>query len=216
MNPQMILDFFVQYKTLHFALIFIGSLFEGLSIPCPCMIILIIGGIFLVHSFTDLLWISLVCALLYCIGAMGPYYIGEKVQKWIPKENKYFGLVEKYFLKYGDLSVCVTRPLWIGNLISYFAGMYDMKISKFLAFTFLGIFPWHVWTLVLGLFFGRNFERTLHFAQSYFPLFAVIFAIVVIGLYYFSKFLRKIVIEKSEMRTPADQMPKKNKADTGR
>jgi membrane protein DedA with SNARE-associated domain len=55
----------------------------------------------------------------------------------------------------------------MGNMVSYFAGIEKMQKRKFVYYTFLGIFPWHLIVTLTGIFFGNNIDMGIELAKSY-------------------------------------------------
>jgi len=62
------------------------------------------------------------------------------------------------FIRYGYLSVAVSRPFGLGNYISYIAGMAKMNLKLYLFLTFTGIYPWSYSMLLLGRYFSGKYE----------------------------------------------------------
>jgi membrane protein DedA with SNARE-associated domain len=140
---------------------------EGLTVPCPSMFIVFVAGAILVDSLPEYLLLVAMSSTAYTLASLIPYYLGTSIQiKFFVKE-KYWSMLERLFTLHGDKIVCYSRPLWIGNMVSYFAGLNRMKRRRFLFYTFLGIFPWHVLVMLTGRFFGSNIDTGIKLVQEY-------------------------------------------------
>jgi membrane protein DedA with SNARE-associated domain len=60
-----------------------------------------------------------------------------------------------WFEKYGDKSVIIGRVIpGIRELVSIPAGVFGMKIRKFLIFTFIGSCAWSISLTIIGYYLG--------------------------------------------------------------
>src|SRR5215216_6532678 len=67
---------------------------------------------------------------------------------------------EKWFDKYGELTVFVSRCLpVVRTFISFPAGTAKMNFAKFVLYTFLGCLPWVFALTYFGYLLGENWER---------------------------------------------------------
>ena len=64
--------------------------------------------------------------------------------------QKKFKKAQEWFKKYGEWSIALSRPLSIGNYISYLSGFSRVKPWRFIVLTYLGIFPWSTLLLFIG------------------------------------------------------------------
>jgi membrane protein DedA with SNARE-associated domain len=195
MTTTWIRDLILQHETLGYALMFTGPFLEGLTIPCPSMIIVFIGGAFLVDSLAEYFLLVLISSLAYTLAALIPYYCGSMIKNKIEFfiQEKYWLMFDRLFTIHGDKIVCYSRPLWIGNMVSYFAGIQKMKKRRFIYYTFLGIFPWHLIVLLTGRFFGNNIEAGIEFVQNYAWLAAIIVIGVLLTSTFFKTYLEKVL-----------------------
>lgn len=155
--------------------IIMTAILEGSSIPFPGTIVFIIAG-FVVYKAGLNIWISIILAgLFYSIASILPYYIGKKIKCGIYHFlEKYFKVsrnkiveIEDFFHKHGELSVCISRPFFIGNYISYFAGIANVDLLRFLILTFIGILPWATIYLWLGYYCRGNLDQAYLYIKKY-------------------------------------------------
>ena len=138
---------------------------EGLSLPFPSQVLVLYIGHIIPIKSPNMFVVATLFALPYTLASCIPYVIGSKYGGFLlrisPKYQKYIAKGELAFLKYGELSVLLTRPFAIGNYISYLAGLYKMNFLKYFSFTFIGIFVWAVSILYLGGQIGITFTMLI-------------------------------------------------------
>ncbi|MDD4178581.1 MAG: DedA family protein [Candidatus Margulisbacteria bacterium] len=165
-----LIDLIVQFVTGTVSAVgYIGVLilmtFESACIPIPSEIIMPFSG-FLVFSGKLNIWlVTLAGATGNLIGAVITYAIGfYGGRPFILKYGKYFFVkekevhhAEKFFAKWGDWSVFLSRNLpVIRTFISLPAGVAEMPFIKFAVFSFLGSLPWCFALTYLGFLLGSN------------------------------------------------------------
>ncbi len=139
--------------------------FESACIPIPSEIIMPFSG-FLASTGKLSLWgITLAAALGNLAGAVVTYGIGYYGGRpFVMKYGKYFFVrehelrkAEKFFAKWGDFSVFLSRNLpVIRTFISLPAGVAEMPFIKFAVYSFLGSLPWCFALAYLGFLLGNN------------------------------------------------------------
>jgi membrane protein DedA with SNARE-associated domain len=76
--------------------------------------------------------------------------------KYVKISEKKLERVEKWFEKYGDITVLVGRIIPVmREMISVPAGLLKMKIPKFVLYTFIGSLIWSTITILSGYYFGE-------------------------------------------------------------
>lgn len=174
---------------------------EGSSFPFPGVFLVVTYGYLLQPTLPKLLGLAFVMSVVYSVSSYVPYAIGFKLETAIPKRFKQkLVKAQHVFRKYGLWSVALTRPLGVGNYISYVAGMCKVNGWMYGLLTLLGVFPWAVGMLWLGCIFKGNvaaIARLFHDYQWY--LYAVVMAAI---LAYVTVFLvrrnRRIMRSASE------------------
>jgi membrane protein DedA with SNARE-associated domain len=169
--------------------IFLLMLVESCGIPMPSEVIMPFSG-FLVASGQLNFWlVALIGALGNLVGSWLAYWIGskggrpliEKYGKYILISRHDLNLADKWFSKYGDLTVFFGRLLpVIRTYISFPAGIAKMNFKKFTLYTFIGALPWCLLFTWLGVKMGNHWDqiqKTLHNFDML-MLFLVILAIV--------------------------------------
>src|SRR5690554_5234530 len=177
--------------------IILCAMLEGASIPFPGSPVLIIVG-FLIYRGSINIWMAIFLgALFYSLAAIIPYYIGKNLKgnlfdflvNTFKVPRKRIHSMEDYFYRYGDASVCISRPFFFGNYISYLAGIANISLIKFFILTYIGILPWVGAYLWLGYFFRGNLYRATRFLEEHsIPEISMgIFILLLIGLFVFGQ-----------------------------
>jgi membrane protein DedA with SNARE-associated domain len=165
-----IIDLVVQFVTgtvsaVGYFGILVLMIFESACIPIPSEIIMPFSG-FLVSAGKLNLWLVILAgAFGNLIGAVITYAIGYwGGRPFIFKYGKYFFVrekevhhAEKFFAKWGDFSVFLSRNLpVIRTFISLPAGVAEMPFLKFALYSFLGSLPWCFALTYIGFLLGSN------------------------------------------------------------
>lgn len=154
-------------STLGYPGIMILMALESACIPIPSEIIMPFSG-YLVYLDRFSLWQvvfwgtigNLVGSIIaYFIGIYGGRPLIEKYGKYILISNHDLDLAEKWFKKYGNISVLFSRLLPIvRTFISVPAGVARMPFWKFCFYTFLGSLPWSLFLTYIGIVLGENWK----------------------------------------------------------
>lgn len=142
--------------------LYIAMFLEGSSLPFPGIVMALAYGYLFPSS--SIPWIAAGMSAVYSLASLIPYLLGRKLGWWLERRGSQ-GLAKagRIFLRYGYWTVAATRPIGLGNYISYVAGMAQMKVSSYLALTFGGIYPWACAMLLLGRTFHGNYEAVRSF-----------------------------------------------------
>lgn len=176
----------------------LAMIMEGASVPFPGMYILIFSG-FAIKQLGLNFWVLVgICSVCYTAASLIPYYIGGHINNIATKfYKKYYSnrmdkikKVSDIFNKYGEWTVCLSRPTFLGNYFSYIAGMNSMNIGKFLLYTFAGIFPWTLFMCYLGYGVISSTDEIVNIIASMKPLFYIVtIAVIIYGAYQIYKLL---------------------------
>lgn len=175
---------------------------ESMCIPLPSEIIMPFAG-YLVSTGKFSLWgVSLMGAIGCVLGSVIAYWVGiwggrpfiEKYGKYILITKHDLDLADKFFQKYGNFAVFVSRLLpVIRTFISLPAGIAKMNFPKFVIYTFLGSLPFCYLLAYIGKKLGDNWNTL----GVYFHKFDLIIGIIIlIGVVWFVK--RHLNIKKDE------------------
>jgi len=95
----------------------------------------------------------------YSIGLWGGREIWFRYGKYVGVRAHHLQTAEKWFDRYGELTVFISRCLpVVRTFISFPAGTARMNFAKFTLYTFLGCVPWVFGLTYLGYLLGENWE----------------------------------------------------------
>jgi len=159
--------------------VFLLMTLEGATLPVPSEIVLPVTG-FLVYNHTLDFWPAVAVASLG--GLLGTvidfsigYYLGRptvlRYGRKIRLNERYLVIVEGWFAKHGSAAVLFARfvPL-LRTLIAFPAGVAKMRVSKFLAFSAIGIVIWDIVLIYLGVLAGQNYSSIVNGLDATLPL----------------------------------------------
>lgn len=155
--------------------LFLCMFLEGCSLPFPGIIVILTLGYLLHPGVKEIFWLSFGMAAVYSIASYIPYAIGRKLEiSTRGKLSKKLIKAQYWFRRYGEFSVCITRPFALGNYISYAAGMSRVKPWRYGLLTFLGIFPWAFGVLLLGKLYHGSLQKYSQYMVTPLILFILI------------------------------------------
>ena len=162
-----------------YAGVFLLMTLEGATLPVPSEIVLPVTG-FLVYNHTLDFWPAVAVASLG--GLLGTvidfsigYYLGRpavlRYGRKIRLSERHLMIAEGWFAKHGSAAVLFARfvPL-LRTLIAFPAGVAKMRVSKFLAFSAIGIVIWDIVLIYLGVLAGQNYSSIVNGLDATLPL----------------------------------------------
>jgi len=171
--------------------VFVLMLLESCGIPIPSEIIMPFSGFLVAMGKMNFLLVAIIGAFGNLIGSLLAYWIGfkggrpliEKYGKYILISKHDLDLADRWFAKFGDLTVFFGRLLPIvRTYISFPAGISKMNLKKFSFYTFVGALPWCVLFTWLGIKMGNNWDLIREKLHNFELLIAVLI-ILAVGLY---------------------------------
>jgi len=141
---------------------------ESACIPLPSEIIMPFSG-YLVSTGQMNLWAVAVAGAVGCVlGSLIAYWVGmyggrpliEKYGRYILLSRHDLDLADRWFAKYGEMIVFVSRLLpAIRTFIAFPAGVARMNLSKFVFYTFAGSLPWCLGLAYVGQKLGEQWNK---------------------------------------------------------
>ena len=172
--------------------LFIAMFFKGSTIPLPSLVFIISYGYLLNPGPKEMAVLAIGMSLTFTLASYLPYGIGYRLEKKI--QQRYGNKIAKaryWFQRYGEWSVCFTRPFTIGMYISYVAGIGKVNVWKYGVLTFLGILPWSFFILYLSKAFQGNLTAVSQYIKNYIVPVAIVLMITVGFYLLFIKVRRK-------------------------
>ena len=161
---------------------------ESTLIPIPSEIVIPFAG-FLAYMGEMNIWlIVLVSSFANLTGSIIAYEIGkylgrgfiERYGKYVLLNMKHVELVERWFDRYGSLTVLFSRILPVVRTVNALpAGIGKMNFPKFCIYTFIGSIPWNLALVLVGYLLKENWSL-LEKYSLYIDILAVFVAVAVI------------------------------------
>lgn len=191
---QHILDLIVTFvhEFGYFGL-FVMTFLESTFTPIPSTITIVPAGYLVHEGKMHIVPVLISCAAGTLAGSYFTYYIGAKIGlPFVRKFGKYFLMpesklryVEHYFNKHGSISIFTGRLVpGVRHIISFPAGMANMRVPLFLLYTFLGSTLWICILLAVGYLIGDNKDMLAEYLV-YVKGGAVMVVALMIGAYIF-------------------------------
>jgi membrane protein DedA with SNARE-associated domain len=162
---------------------------ESACIPLPSEIIMPFAG-YLVFTGEMQLWLVALAGAVGCVlGSLVAYYVGawggrplvEKYGKYILVSHHDLALADRWFKRYGDITIFVGRLLpVIRTFIAFPAGISRMPMARFVVYTFVGSYIW-CWGLAwVGMKLGQNWNTLGVYFHRFDAIIGVILAIALV------------------------------------
>jgi membrane protein DedA with SNARE-associated domain len=178
------------------AAVFVLMALESACIPIPSEVIMLIGGAIAAGAFdkggthNSTMLVEMIIAgvvgnvlgsyIAWAVGKWGGHAVIRKFGRYILLREHDLAKAERWFEKYGAVSVFVGRLLpVIRTFISLPAGIAAMRPAKFGIYTAAGCIPWTAAIAIIGYEVGGNYEKI---AKDFKGPTYVIAVIVLIGL----------------------------------
>jgi membrane protein DedA with SNARE-associated domain len=192
-----ILEFITQLiSSWGYAGIFVTMTLESALIPIPSEVVIPFAG-FLAYMGEMNIWlIVLVSSLANVTGSIIAYEIGkylgrgfiERYGKYVLLNMKHLELIERWFDKYGSLTVLFSRMLPLVRTVNALpAGIGEMNFFKFCLYTFIGSIPWNLGLVLVGYLLKENWN-ILEKYSLYIDILAIF--IVVAVIFYIARRIR--------------------------
>jgi membrane protein DedA with SNARE-associated domain len=161
-----VIEFITQLiSTLGYPGIFITMTMESMLVPIPSEAVMPFAG-FLAYEGKMDIWIAvMVSSLANLAGSLIAYAIGrylgrgfiQRYGKYILLNMHHLELTERWFQKYGSVTVLFSRILpAVRSVIAVPAGIGKMNIWHFCIFTFIGSIPWNLALVCAGYVLKEN------------------------------------------------------------
>ena len=150
----------------YFGITFLMAL-ESACIPIPSEVIMPFAGYLVAIKKLSLIWVIIWGAIGNLTGSIIAYWAGAyggrsfilKYGKYILLKQEELDKAQRFFDKYGNLSIFFSRILPIvRTFISFPAGIAKMSFRKFCFYTFIGSLIWSAILSYIGVFLGENWE----------------------------------------------------------
>jgi membrane protein DedA with SNARE-associated domain len=141
---------------------------ESACIPLPSEIIMPFAGYLVSRGEMSLWWVGVAGAVGCVLGSLVAYWVGmyggrpfiEKYGKYILLSRHDLDIADRWFAKYGEIIVFVSRLLpAIRTFIAFPAGVARMNLTRFVIYTFAGSLPWCLGLAYIGQKLGEQWDK---------------------------------------------------------
>lgn len=165
---------------------------ESACLPLPSELVMPLSGWMLVQAkgygpahvflaaFYGALGNLLGSLIAYGAGAIGGRPLLERYGRYILISHHDLELSDRWFARYGELTVCFSRMLpVVRTFISFPAGVAKMNLLRFSFYTFIGALPWCFGLAYGGYVLGDHWESLRSVMRPFdYPIALIILALV--------------------------------------
>ncbi len=184
---------------------------ESACIPLPSEIIMPFAGYLVFKGQFTLQGAALAGALGCVAGSIPAYYLGqyggrpliERYGRWVLISHRELDLADRLFRRHGHWVVFGARLLpVVRTFIAFPAGVARMPMGKFIAYTFVGSYPWCLALAWAGMKLGKAWDSDPRFKAIFHRFEYVIVGAFVLAVAWF---VWHKIREARRGRTPAAQ-----------
>ncbi len=167
---------------------------ESACIPLPSEIIMPFAG-YLVYTGQFSLHGAALAGAVGCIaGSIPAYYLGlyggrpliERYGKYVLLSHHELDLADRLFARHGQWVVLAGRLLpVIRTFIAFPAGVGRMNMAKFIAFTFVGSYPWCYGLAWVGMKLGEQWDKDARLKAAFHRFDLAIGVLIVLAVGWF-------------------------------
>jgi membrane protein DedA with SNARE-associated domain len=188
-------------ETWGYLAVFVLSFISSMGLPVGAEVAIIYGGVLASGQIPNephhlnLVAVIVVATLAEVLGSLAGYLIGyfggralvDRVGKYVLLTHKDLDRAEAWFARRGEPFVLFGRfiPL-LRSFVSFAAGLGEMGIAKFVAFTVIGCAIWCTALTSLGYSLGSSYEHVLK-AFSYAGFAAAAVAVVAVAFVFWHR-----------------------------
>ncbi len=170
--------------------LFFFSFIENAFPPSPSDVVVVVGAALIAKqgSGIEFIPVLLITSIGSSLGFMLMYYVGELIGEKVLRTGKIkfitpeaINNTDRWFTKYGYKLIIANRFLpGTRSVISFFAGISELKALKTFFFASISAFAWNVLIIFAGMQLGDNVRRIDYYLNTYSSVVLVITVIVII------------------------------------
>jgi len=167
---------------------------QSACIPLPSEVIMPVAGYALAHGQWQLILLATVGSIGANLGSIPAYWVGakggrpmvERFGRYVLLNGHDLDLAERFFNKYGSITVLVGRLLPIvRTFIALPAGIAKMNLVRFHVYTFIGSWPWCYALAYIGWKLGAKFDTDPRFKAVFQKFHLGVEVVLVAGVIWF-------------------------------
>lgn len=177
-----------------YALVLALMAIQSACVPIPSEVIMPFAGSQLAHSQLGLILLATLASLASNLGSIPAYWVGatggrpmvERFGKYVLLGAKDLDRAERFFNKFGSITVLVGRMLPIvRTFIALPAGIAKMNPFRFHLYTFIGSWPWCYALAWVGMKLGDKWQTDPRFKEVFHRFHLGVEAVIVVGIIVF-------------------------------
>jgi len=147
--------------------LFILMALESMIAPIPSEIVMPFAGFLVVQGKFSLMAVALVAALGSVFGSLISYWLGVfggrrfilRFGNYLLLDESHLQWTENFFRRYGEKTIFISRfiPV-VRHLISIPAGIGNMRVGRFIAYTFFDALIWNTFLAWVGMKLKERWE----------------------------------------------------------
>ena len=167
---------------------------QSACVPIPSEVIMPFAGLYLAHSWMDLVVLATLASLASNIGSIPAYWVGasggrplvERYGSYLLLSKRDLDLADRFFVRFGSITVLLGRMLPIvRTFIAFPAGIARMNKLRFHIYTFIGSWPWCFGLAWLGMWAGKDAARNDRIKAFFGHFHIAVELVLVIGIVWF-------------------------------
>ena len=175
---------------------------QSACIPIPSEVIMPLAGVALVTTLgmtpmqvqMQLVLLATVASLASNLGSVPAYWVGarggrpmvERYGRWVLLSRRDLDRVDRFFARYGSITVLVGRMLpIIRTFIAFPAGVAKMNQARFHIYTFVGSWPWCYVLAYVGMRLGASWNSNPQFKEVFHRFHLGVEGVLAVGLVWF-------------------------------
>jgi len=180
--------------------LFFFAFIENVFPPSPSDLVVIIGASLIATTSLGFLPVLFITSIGSALGFILMYYVGYLFSEKIIRSHKLkfisaesLNKADRWFAKYGYWLILVNRFLpGTRSVISFFAGVHELKVSKTFLFALISAFLWNFVIILLGMELGENIEKIQYYLKTYSNIILLLTVFVIVA------FIIKYIVKKKK------------------
>ncbi len=155
--------------------LFFFAFIENVFPPSPSDVVVIIGASLIAKTSMGFVPVLLITSVGSAMGFILMYYVGFLFSEKIIRSKKLKFIspealikADEWFSRYGYFLILANRFLpGTRSVISFFAGVHELKVTKTFVFALISAFLWNTVIILLGMELGENINKIQYYLNAY-------------------------------------------------
>ena len=168
--------------------LFFFAFIENVFPPSPSDVVVIIGASLIAKTSMGFVPVLLITSVGSAMGFILMYYVGFLFSEKIIRSKKLKFIspealikADEWFSRYGYFLILANRFLpGTRSVISFFAGVHELKVTKTFVFALISAFLWNTVIILLGMELGENINKIQYYLNAYSNIILVLTAAAIL------------------------------------